>query len=253
MTRNAKTALCLASIALMSGSAMAEFMTTGIASAERRLRFLDSMDSSSTEINATLDADPFFGTGVPYDLSIAMTGADHPLIDTWDYTSTGSVLATSSLFAFNFNAATTGRTVRPTVTDDNAESRARGGFEAQILVTEATEAIISFEGMVSEIVNGRSRNQIIITVSSALGSFVDFSAGFNSGASVTEPFSFSAMLLEGDTIEVTASFDHRVREDDGMDFYQQDISASFSIEAVPAPGSCMLLGAGGLLASRRRR
>jgi len=122
-----------------------------------------------------------------------------------------------------------------------------------IQVSDEVDAMIAFDGFASMANTALSRSELEITVTSALGSFNDFTAGFNTGTTIEGPFAFNTTLLAGDEIEILFDFDLLVSEDvDPRVMFEQSLNGTFSV-TVPAPQSLAVLGLGGLMASRRRR
>ena len=240
----------LGTLAFASCGAYASLATTGTVNVDREVTFRDSMDSVPDFYDA---ASPDVFTAGSYDLSSSYTSADHQLVDHWSVQSTGTVIATDQLYSIDVGVSTVGRTTRETVRADRAQVVNDIGIVSMISVTGDTAATISFGGFDSGLSNPRSRNEVIFTISSELGSFTDFSAGFNTGAQVTDPFSFDTVLLDGDVITVAFSMRYRIRQDNDVQDFSQSLSTNFSIQTVPAPSSAAALGLFGLAATRRRR
>jgi len=244
-------AIAAATVSALAGAASAQFSISGSGNVERRYNFEDTTnpDLNVSEVNL----DPFFGSAE--DHARIFGAGDHPLLGDWETRHVAHGEQSNTRFALYENSAHTGELPAPleSISGIDFEGDIRVGVVSEITITESTMARISFDGFASALASDRSELSTSLSVSSAMGAFADFSAGFNTGAAVTMPFSFDVMLEAGDVIEIAYSSRNRSREVVGQASYFQEHLIDFSIEAIPAPGAAALFGLAGLTAARRRR
>lgn len=239
----------LAALVAFASGANADFMTTANGQATSLYIFRSSAPQASESIEDALTANSAF------DLSYQLDSSTHPTISSWDNQFTGGVMSSSNSVVISASSAIQGTLFEPAMIGENrARTRNTIGLDVQIQVTQAAMATIAFDGLFGLATNDRTDMEVTFNVSSQLGSFTNFSAGFNTGTQIMDPFSFDTMLLEGDVIHVQFIFEHYAREGDpAFTSIDEFLTTSLSITAVPAPGAIVVLGMGGLLASRRRR
>lgn len=236
-----------------AGLAHADLSPNVLAIADTEYRF-DNLVDPLVFVTAEAFPAPNEGFSLPWNLD----NSTHPLISAWSSEFSGGVSTTTNSFSINASSAISGSITEPA--DRNGDTPvviSRNQFDSLVdfEVQETIDATISFDGFASALATDRSRNELLITVQSSLGSFTDFTVGFNSGSTIEGPITFDTTLLAGDEITVLFQFEQLVRPGNDLIsvFDEQSMEGTFSITLVPAPQSALLLGLGGLLSVRRRR
>jgi len=238
-----------------SGAAQAQ-LSYAIQAGEQQFQH-QFIDGVSPDINDRIvNLDPYFDA--PADLQASYTSADHALIEQWDSSFSGSGEATSDRFSIMASSSITGSLSRSVNNQDefaNTFITTFGG--ARIEVLEEVEVEISFDFSASgyDPLFINNKLEVVFTLTSELGSFTDFTAGFGGDAAVTSPFSITTTFLKGDVIDAFLEMDNLVEGNSanpGLAF-DQSVSGAFTIEVIPAPGATALFGLAGLTAARRRR
>ncbi|MBO6738353.1 MAG: PEP-CTERM sorting domain-containing protein [Phycisphaerales bacterium] len=244
-----KATIGMGAVLAFAGGAQADLMTTGDGQATSLYIFRSADPQVSQSIEDVMTGSSSFDLGYDLDSSV------HPTISGWHNQFSGGVSSGANSVVISADSAIQGSLLESAMIGGNrARTRNTIGLDVQIQVTEATMATIAFDGMFGAATNDRTALEVTFNVSSQLGSFADFSAGFNTGTQVDSPFSFDTPLLAGDVIEVQFIFEHYVREGDpAFTSVDEFLSTSLSITTVPAPGAMALLGLGGLFSARRRR
>lgn len=237
------------SLTLLAGAAQAGLSTSVLTLAESFYTF-----QSAGTTNAFMRVDDEPAANSTFNLPWNLDSSTHSTIDTWTSSFSGGVMTSEDSVVINAASTVQGMLNVPASIGGNlAQTRNEFLTLVTIQVSEEVDATIAFDGFASMANTALSRSELEITVTSAMGSFSDFTAGFNTGATIEGPFAFDTTLQAGDEIEILFDFDVLVSEDvDPRVMFEQSLSGMFSV-TVPAPQSLAVLGLGGLMASRRRR
>jgi len=237
------------SFTLLAGAAQAGLSTSVLTLAESFYTF-----QSPGTTNAFMRVDDEPAANSTFNLPWNLDSSTHSTINTWTSSFSGGVMTSEDSVVINAASTVQGMLNVPASIGGNlAQTRNEFLTLVTIQVSEEVDATIAFDGFASMANTALSRSELEITVTSAMGSFSDFTAGFNTGTTIEGPFAFDTTLQAGDEIEILFDFDLLVSEDvDPRVMFEQSLSGMFSV-TVPAPQSLAVLGLGGLMASRRRR
>jgi len=254
------TVSTIGAIALLSGAAHAGLEYADIGANDLiRLNSLGSTAGGNTffENEFFVQDSALFGpTGSPrvFSFSNTLASADHPSISSATFEATHVIEVTENRFSWDWTNTVNVNVNDPIVQPDvSLSNRAEQNITTAITVTEAAPVRITLEGDVFTADGSTGLpNEILISLSSSLGSFseIDFSLIGSGSDSLTFEFDASA----GEVIDLQSLSQSVYINFPG---FNGDIatsqSGSISIEIVPAPATAALFGLSGLAAVRRRR
>ncbi len=249
MSSSSNAVTAFVSLTLLAGAAHAGLSTSVLTLAESFYAF-----QSPGTTNAYMNVDDEPAANATFNLPWKLDSSTHSMIDSWNSSFSGGVMTSEDSVIIDASSSVQGMLNEPASLGGNlAQTRNEFLTLVTIQVSDEVDATIAFDGFASMANTALSRSELEITVTSAMGSFNDFTAGFNTGTTIEGPFAFNTTLQAGDEIEILFDFDLLVSEDvDPRVMFEQGLNGTFSV-TVPAPQSLAVLGLGGLMASRRLR